>query len=138
MHLDTENFGHRVSSLSDEELWGIVTTHRAEYRQVAIELASKELMQRNIPLPVINQPMLNTAPHPRRPEQAEPEMKSNDQLIKWLIAIALAVTLIIIDEQFIKPLLHKNQVVSTVIKSITIPFAIYYLHKLYQWYKSED
>jgi hypothetical protein len=66
MHLDTEDLTQRMLNLSDDELLSIVTTHRTEYRQVAIDLASKELMQRNVPLPAINYPQLNAAPQPGR------------------------------------------------------------------------
>lgn len=62
MHLDTEDLRRRVLNLSDGELLGIVTTHRAEYRPVAIDLASEELRLRNVPLPVIDYSRLDAAP----------------------------------------------------------------------------
>ena len=66
MYLDAEALRRRMSNLSDDELLSIVTTHRAEYHQVAINLASEALTQRNIPLPVINDPQLKAAPQPGR------------------------------------------------------------------------
>jgi hypothetical protein len=66
MYPDTEGLRQRILNLSDDELLSILTTHRAEYRQVVIDLAAEELMQRNIPLPVINDPQLNAAPQPGR------------------------------------------------------------------------
>jgi hypothetical protein len=66
MRLDTEDIRQRMSNLSNGELLSIVTTHRVEYRQVAIDLASEELRQRNIPLPAIDYSQLNAAPQPSR------------------------------------------------------------------------
>ncbi|HYO91505.1 MAG TPA: hypothetical protein VEQ40_07710 [Pyrinomonadaceae bacterium] len=66
MHPDTEELSQRMLHLSDDELLSIVTAHRAEYRQEAIDLASKELRQRDIPLPVINAHQLKAAPQPGR------------------------------------------------------------------------
>jgi hypothetical protein len=67
MYLDTGILRRRMSNLSDDELLSIVTTRRPEYRQVAIDVASEELMQRAIPLPTTNHPRLNTAPRPTSP-----------------------------------------------------------------------
>jgi hypothetical protein len=66
VRLDTEALRQSMSNLSDGELLSIVTTRRAEYRRVAIDLASEELRQRNIPLPVIDYSELNAAPQPGR------------------------------------------------------------------------
>ena len=138
MYLDTENLRWRMLNVSDDELLHIVTTCRAQYRPEVIDLASQELMQRNIPLPTINYPQLNTAAHLTCSQQPEPEKKSTDHPIYWLIATVLAIGLIVIDEQFIKPLLHKNQLIRSIIKWFMTPFVIYRLYKFYKWYKSED
>jgi hypothetical protein len=76
-------------NLSDDELLSIVTAHRAEYRQVVIDLASKELMQRNIPLPVIKDPQLNAAPQPGR-SLIRDYMKSNLGRVPATVYLLLA------------------------------------------------
>ena len=80
MYLDTGNLRRWMSNLSDDELLSIVTTRRAEYRRVAIDLAAEELMQRDIPLPTSNHPRLNTAPQPTSSQRGS-EMKYNHSLL---------------------------------------------------------
>jgi hypothetical protein len=142
------DLNERMLRLSDEELLKVVTTDRAQYRQVAIDLASKELMRRNLPLPIIHNPQTICS------EETEPEEESSP--IEWLLWTAAMGFLwfvinkvwdalfFIITNEIIDPLWHKHpslNIINKILYWLTVLLVGYRVYKLYKWYKnlpSED
>lgn len=57
MRGEVEELRAHVARLSDEELLRMVADERDEYRPVALELATGELLRRRIPLPAVSRPV---------------------------------------------------------------------------------
>jgi hypothetical protein len=145
---DLSALNERMLRSSDEELLKVVTTDRAQYRQVAIDLASKELMRRNLPLPLINNPQTEC------PEQLEPEDESSPlEWLLWTVVVGFLLVVLnkvldalvfIIDNEITDPLWHKHpslNIINKVFYWLTIPWVGYRFYNWYKWYKnlpSED
>ncbi len=78
--MDTEiaELKHRISQINDDDLLKIVNNH-SEYRQTAIDLATKELTRRTIPF----------TPPPSKPLPVVKEQKLSSLVIRISAGIAL-------------------------------------------------
>lgn len=139
VYLDTRNLNQRMLLSSDDELLNIVTTRRAEYRQVAVDLAAKELMRRNVPLPALHNIQSSDAHQLACSKEPEPKETSNGSLIAWLVVLLGYALLGII--AYLLPdyrLLPENRITDGIMSCLVIAYVIHRLYKLYKWYKSED